>query len=87
MKQLMQNDKAVLHSSRTNKNPFFTPTSTCLPLGWREDNTPGYTLKNKVIFTCRDFHYFYPHKYSTDVNIRKKHLKSHKTATQFIMHL
>lgn len=87
MKQLMWNDKAVLHSARTNNNPFFTPTSTYLPLGWREDNTPRYTLKDKVIFTCRNIHYFYPHKYSTDVDIRRKHLKSHKTATHFIIYL
>lgn len=48
---------------------------------------PRYTLKNKVILTCRNFPCFYSHKYSTDVGIRRKHLKSHKTATHFIIYL
>lgn len=54
-KELMQNDKAVLHSSRKNTSPSSTPTSTCLPLGWREDNTLGILLRIKLFWPAGIF--------------------------------
>lgn len=51
----MQNDKAVLRSSRKNTSPSFTPTSTCLPLGRREDNTLGILLRIKLFWPAGIF--------------------------------